>query len=276
MATLFSKQNQTLPDVFQTAIVPQALRTQFLWIIRENFSVDGRLFGPMRDFIAKESALASLANKANPEADINNCIADSGNNKLVLDCMQVILTVVSGRNAPAGSNGKRAVAQFNRFCLESGFGYEFNVEAMTLIPIDSSLLHQEAVRPALHLLSKKAFATANKEYVAAFEHFKKGEFGDCLTECCKAVESTLKIIAHEKKWTVDPKATFQPLLKVYLQETGLDGFWEQPLIVLANLRNKMDAHGGGTKPHDVPKHIAQYSLNATGAAILFLIEGVNL
>lgn len=274
--TLFSKRNLKLPDVFTTDIVPDTLRTQILWILKEQYKNDDRSFALVRDHVCKERGLSSLTDQAHPSRDVFSCIAHSRDTTLILDCVQLLLAILGNGYGPYGSDAELAIAEFNRYCLEAGFGYEFNREKRMLIPIDNSLLHQEAVRPALGLLSKAGFSTANNEYLAGFEHFKRGEYGDCLTECCKAIEGTVKIIGQKKGWTIAPMATMRPLLRTYIQQTGIDSFWEHAIMPLATLRNRMDAHGAGATPHVVPKHVAQYALHAAGSAIVFLVEGAGL
>jgi hypothetical protein len=68
------------------------------------------------------------------------------------------------------------------------------------------------------------------------------------------------VILTEKKWPFDPHATAKTLMDIYLKNSGLPAFWEQPILVLATLRNRYDAHGGGTKPHDVPQYLARYAI----------------
>jgi hypothetical protein len=60
-----------------------------------------------------------------------------------------------------------------------------------------------------------------------------------------------------------------------IAEETLPRFFESPLILIATLRNKLDAHGAGAQPHDPPEHLAKYSLHATAAAIVLLVDATK-
>lgn len=86
----------------------------------------------------------------------------------------------------------------------------------------------------------------------------------------------MKIICDRKKWLYNPKDTAAPLLKTIVQQTKLDSFYEQPLLLVATIRNRYSsAHGAGTQKKVVPKHLANYVINATASAILLLVDETN-
>jgi hypothetical protein len=136
---------------------------------------------------------------------------------------------------------------------------------------DSVILHQNAIEPALGLLAGLAFQHANKEFLEALEDHRKGDFGDCLTKCGSAFESVMKVLCDKNSITFKQTDTASILLKALLANGQLDGFWEQPLIMIATLRNRLSSsHGAGTQPKAVPEHVATYVVNATASAILLL------
>jgi hypothetical protein len=139
---------------------------------------------------------------------------------------------------------------------------------------DDELTHQWAVEPALTLLRDNQFTSANKEFLKALEDYRKGDYGDCLTQCGSAFESTMKIICDRKGWPYSQTDTASPLLKIVLRKSAnLESYLEQPLVLIATLRNKLSSsHGAGKQPRNVPPHLAKYAINATAAAILLLIE----
>jgi hypothetical protein len=56
-----------------------------------------------------------------------------------------------------------------------------------------------------------------------------------------------------------------------MQKTEMDTFWEQPLMTVGTLRNKLStSHGAGEVQKVVPEHVAKYTLNMTASAIIFL------
>ena len=138
---------------------------------------------------------------------------------------------------------------------------------------ESEIMHQGAIAPALELLAQRHFRGPNAEFLAALEDYRKGDIGDCLTKCASAFESVLKVICDRKGWKYGQTDTASTLIKTVLSNTTLGGYFEQLLIIIATLRNKLStAHGGGTAPRTPPRHIGQYALNATASAILLLVE----
>ena len=62
------------------------------------------------------------------------------------------------------------------------------------------------------------------------------------------------------------------LLKTVINNSGLEKFFEQPLILVATMRNKLStAHGAGGASRNVTKGKAEYALSATAAAMLLLL-----
>jgi hypothetical protein len=138
---------------------------------------------------------------------------------------------------------------------------------------ENRLVHAEAVAPVLYLLTNPAFASANTEFLDALQDYRKGDFGDCLTKCGSAFESVMKVICHNKKWPYKQTDTASALLNTIIPRTTLDSFFNQPLMLIATIRNRLSkSHGAGTVTKNVPKHIAQFTINTTAAAIILLVE----
>jgi hypothetical protein len=141
---------------------------------------------------------------------------------------------------------------------------------------DSEVIYQSAIRPTLQLLSHPDFVVANKEFMEALEDYRKADYGDCLTKCGSAFESVLKVICVRNKWPYSASDTASPLLKTVVSRSGLEPFFEQPLVLVATMRNKLSkSHGGGPTPRDVTEAKAEYAINATAAAILLLVKGTK-
>jgi len=141
---------------------------------------------------------------------------------------------------------------------------------------DSEVIHNMVVKPALNLISHPQYKTANIEYLEALEHFRRTEYGDCLTKSCSALESVMKIICHRKKWPYNQSDTVSTLVNTVVKNSGLDSSFTQPLVVIASIRNKYSkSHGAGVRPRKVSKNIAKYVLNLTASAIIFMINEVG-
>lgn len=141
-----------------------------------------------------------------------------------------------------------------------------------VIRLDEQVPHSEAIRPALTALSAPHFKQANDEFRKALRHYRDGEFADCLTACGSALESTLKVICERNEWSFDANATLQPLIDTVVGKCELTPFFKTSLGVVGQLRNQWgDAHGRGSDAQPVPRHIAQYGLTSSAAAIILLI-----
>ncbi len=134
----------------------------------------------------------------------------------------------------------------------------------------------EAVAPALSVLSGPDYEAANLEFRDALDEYRKGHYGDCLAKCGSTFESVLKVLCAQNGWTFNPNETAAPLLKTVLSHTKLDAFFEQPLILIATLRNKLStAHGGGASVRSPERHVAQYAVTSTAAALVLLAHEVG-
>ena len=145
-----------------------------------------------------------------------------------------------------------------------------------IIRRDSEALHQTAIQPTLTLLADAAFNSANQEFLDALGHYRKGEYADCIAKCGSSFESVMKVICDRKKWPYRQTDTAEPLLNIIIGKTGMESFFNQPIMLVATMRNRLSsAHGAGTQQRNVPEHRAQYAVNATASAILLLVHETN-
>jgi hypothetical protein len=138
---------------------------------------------------------------------------------------------------------------------------------------DNQVSHTMIIKPALQLLSDPKYKTANVEYLDALEDYKKSNYGDCLTKCCSAFESVMKIICDNKRWHYKQTDTASTLINTVIKNTNLDSYFEQSLIIIATLRNRLSkSHGAGVQPKVVSQNLACYALNTTASAIILLVN----
>lgn len=138
---------------------------------------------------------------------------------------------------------------------------------------DSEIVHKFTIEPTLHLLRELDFGEANKEFLKALEDYRKADYGDCITKCGSAFESVLKIICTRKRWQYNSTDTAAPLIKTVVNKAGLEQFFEQPFILVATIRNRLsNSHGAGLTARDATEAKAEYTINATAAAIIFLVK----
>jgi len=145
------------------------------------------------------------------------------------------------------------------------------IEYPKIIRKDCEVLHNTAIKPVLALLQKHDLLNANEEFLQGLEDYRKGIYKDCLTKCCSSLESVMKVICKRKGLKYKENDSARSLLLNIIKNSNLDSFWEQPIIIIATIRNKLSsAHGSGTKTKNVPEHVAKYTINITASAILFL------
>jgi hypothetical protein len=145
---------------------------------------------------------------------------------------------------------------------------------------DSEYLHADAVQPALVVLSDARYQGANEEFLRAHEHFRHARYQECLNECLKSFESTMKIICHNKGWAYNQNDTASILIQKCLNSALVPTFSQQQLTSLRTLlesgvptvRNKLGGHGQGVQQNTVPMHLAQYALHLTAATVLLLVR----
>ena len=144
------------------------------------------------------------------------------------------------------------------------------------IYLENEVIHEMAIEPTLSFLTHPAFVQANKEFLEALKHYRKGEFRDCVLKCGNSFESVMKIICDRKQLPYKQTDTTSKLLKTVLSQTTLDSFFEQPIMLIATIRNRLStAHGAGTQQKTVSKHVANFVINATASAILLLVDETN-
>ena len=142
---------------------------------------------------------------------------------------------------------------------------------------DDELLHETAIEPALDFLANPVFLSANEEFLAALKDYREGRFHDSVAKCASSFESVMKIVSTQKNWPYQETDTAETLLNGVLGNTDLEPFFKQPLMLVATIRNRLSsAHGAGIQQRVLSEHVAKYTVNATAAAILLLVEETRL
>ncbi len=151
---------------------------------------------------------------------------------------------------------------------------------------DQRFIHQHAeiTKPVVFLLWNKKFEGACEEYLKAHEHYRHGRNKECLSECLKAFESTIKIICKEKKWGFKPTDNASKLIEICFVNNLMPKFSESQFTAfrsllesgIPTLRNKLGGHGQGQILIKVENRMAKYGLNLTGSNIIILVEQSEL
>jgi hypothetical protein len=207
----------------------------------------------------------------------------------VLDIVELCFVIIDGYvrenpylfsygNLKIKQSPDQAISELNDRFKEHGIGYQF--ESGKIIRIDSTLIHNEVTKPTLTLLNNPKFQGAQEEYLKAHEHYRYNRNKECLNECLKAFESTLKIICTEKQWNFSSTDTAKKLIDICFDNGLVPQFLQTQFNSLKNLfesgiptiRNKTSGHGQGQTSQPLDDKVTKYVLNLIGVNIIFLIE----
>ncbi|GGG30042.1 hypothetical protein GCM10011344_33670 [Dokdonia pacifica] len=300
---LFSKRQKRLqgevPDILTYDDIPGNVRIKIIHIIRDvigendyrrdNYRIN-ESYNYIQKALCREYGKFSLTNNNHgPEEQVLNFLLQTKQNEEVIDVIELIFKYINEnirenyfnykmQSTNTKSTPDEAIDELNKRFKEEGIGYGF--EGGEIIKIDSTYIHTEITKPTLSLLWNKQFKGANEEYLKAHEHYRNGRNKECLTECLKAFESTLKIICNKKQWSYTPNDTARKLIQIAFNNGLVPTFTQNQFTSLQNLlesgiptiRNKLGGHGQGHVPQKVDDEMTRYGLNLTGTNIIFLIE----
>lgn len=179
----------------------------------------------------------------------------------------------------ADENVDNCIIELNHRFKEHGIGYEFYENE--IIRIDSQLIHNEAVKPALFLLNRSGFEGPRDEFLSAYEHFRHKKYKEALNDALKSFESTIKVICSLHSWQYDPSSTSaKKLINTCITNGLFPSYYQNHLTALATLlesgvptiRNKEGGHGQGENIKEVDPCVVSYTLHMTASAIVLLGE----
>jgi hypothetical protein len=286
-----------LSDVFVYDQMPRELRVQACHILARCLGVGHReyigvnpAYPTLQQRMAEDLGFFRIGSPVRDEdAAIMEFMANEATNEQWLDLIEIAFCFAFEMHTDwrwrdtfdVTERMDGAVDALNRRFLEHQVGYTFvGGETPHLIRRDNEHLHQEAVLPALRLLHEEGFEGANDEYRKAHEHYRHDNRKECLNECLKAFESTLKTICKRKNWKYGPTDTAKPLIDICVDHGLFPAFLESHFGALKasltsaipTVRNKMSGHGQGEQTVDVPSYYAEYLLNETATTIVLLVS----
>lgn len=297
---LFSKRQKLLrdevPGIYVFNVMSERLKVQIIQILQDAFGNDSEYFSEVSEHynyihkaLCREYGVFTLATsqREDSKSAIFNYFLRSADVEIMLDivelCFKIIKNVIGSdyhyaSNADPQLTPLDAIKELNERFREHGVGYQF--ESDEIIRVDSAYVHAEIVRPTIELLFSTTFQGANEEYLKAHEHYRHGRNKECLTECLKAFESTMKIICKEKNWVHSLIDTASKLIQICFNNSLVPSYTQNQFSSLQNLltsgipiiRNKTSGHGQGQIPQSVDDEMTRYGLNLTGANIIFLVE----
>lgn len=295
---VFSKRNKTFQfDILKYDSIPEKFRNQVYFIWKYSLAVGRahtqqpnhatRVFDTLHDAICREHGISSLSFKQS--TSVKKCeefLRTSSNVEMVLDLIELSIRLIEPfqtdihynlSNYEVTLDAKGAIEDLNNRFRENGMGYEF-AEGV-LMRKDSELLHEEATKPALHLLQQEDFEGALDEFLEAHDHFRRGEYKACIVSASNAFESTMKTICAKRGWEVKGSGTSSQLISALVENEFIPSYLDthinslrNMLAGLSNVRNKKAGHGQGEEANPVPEHFVNYTLHLCATNIVFLIE----
>jgi hypothetical protein len=290
------------PDVYTYSDVPYKLRVQIIHIWGDAIGdpkriqdTSGSMMRTYKDIVVtlrREYGIFYLTQQAAYERDPNIELQEyfllEADIDKVIDVIELSSVAIDTRVRKEGylhrSYSARfanaAIHEINERFKEHGLGYCYSNGR--IIRVDSELIHNEAVKPALVVLRQRGYENAENEFLSAHEHYRAGNYSEALIECCKAFESVMKIICTKRGWTFDAtKATAQPLIDICYANGLIPNYWQNHFTGLRQMltsgiptpRNKQAGHGAGAAvANDPTAELTSYVLHMTAATILFLTE----
>ena len=293
---IFAKRGKPPPDILRQEL-PQELRVQICGIVDETVAEAGyhddfsgslrAVYGRLHYGLAHELGRITLAGSSSDDRICVQTFIMGDSPEHVLSLLDVLFQLL-GRDAVSAHLHRRhdiaaaAVAaeqELNRRFREHGAGY--SIENSRVVKVTSTHLHKEVVKPALAVLHASDFAGADAEFRRAHEHHRHARHEEAITDCLKALESTLKVICTRRGWPFDDKKdTASRLIDIVFDQGLVPDQMKSEFSALRavlesgvpTIRNRSGGHGAGVKPRVVPESLAAYALHLTAATILFLAE----
>jgi len=297
---LFSKRQKQkrgeVPDVYQYDNLPMEFRVQVVHILRDalgeshgSLSKMEEVFKVIHDALCREYGVFYLSDEARRsdfQTAVFNFFLNCDDVERALDVIEISFRLVKNvaseyeykTYAEVKIEPDEAISELNERFHQHGIGFQH--ESGEIIRIDSKFVHTETIKPTLDVLSDKIYSGANEEFLKAHEHYRHRRYKECLNECLKSFESTMKIVCEKRKWKYNNNDTAKTLLDICFQNKLIPDFFQAQFSSLRaslesgvpTVRNKLSGHGQGTAPKEVPQYIARYLLNLTATSILLLTD----
>lgn len=289
-------------DVYSYDSLPPALRVQIVHIWREGFGTTREegygitcpvldAFREINQMLCKEFGVFHLTGRTDEDAFTSaaNYLLKCDDIEQALDVVELafnylkLMTPNDRFHYTSTATPDEAIGELNERFKQHGIGYCFEPTLRKIVRIDSQFAHTNIVKPALSILAEKRFRTANEEFGKAHQHYREGRYQECIADCLKAFESTIKIICGTHKWRYDSGDASKALIKTCFDHQLVPSYLESQFASLRALlesgvptvRNKTSGHGQGERYRAIPAHLAAYALHLTASNIIFLSECEN-
>lgn len=277
------------PDVYHYDKMNEGLRVQIVMKMDEVTSLnyyqhDGRIIYstvvPVMRQEKKAFALCKNSYENNtPREEFLNWFIKEPDLEYLLSGLEIFMQTASKLLTPYESSRDTYLEEMNELMLEDCFGYQF-INGY-IIKLGSEYIHKEVVVPLLHLISGEKYNVVNAEFRKAHEEFRKKDYEDCIHDCCNAFESMGKVIALDQGWTeLSERSTAKDIVKAIFDHQFIPSYMQQEFTGLRTIlesgintvRNRAGGHGAGVTLRNIEKHIAEFQMNQTAAALKLLAE----
>lgn len=292
---LFSQRNNPREvEILPYTELSERFRVQAYHLIKEVYSTDDSIdfnyvtsiFKWVHDKICSDHALFSFDDapmcteyQYDPVESCLKFILNCEEDDWVVDIIELLVTTriqLEQREHLFRVPKEYAINKLNARFKENGIGLDYVKDR--IFPISSTVLYNEAVKPALILMHNPLFSGALNEYQEAYNHYKNGDNKATILSVAKAFESTMKSICELNNWDFG-KGTASALINALFSNDFLPSYYQTQLNSLKTtleglptIRNKEASHGQGMSVVDIPDHLTQYALNLAGTNITFLIK----
>ena len=281
---LFSKRQKKIrgevPDTYQYENINDNFRVQIVHIVKDTFGIDhdygnkhaSKAYHEIHKILCKEYGVFTLKeHEENDFARIYNYFLSIQDYEKALDIIELSFKYINKvvRNGlyqrdtyQLNITPDDAINELNERFREHGIGYQF--ESNELIRIDSQIIHSDVVKPTLYILKNPRYSGANEEFLKAHEHYRNNRNQECLNECLKSFESTLKTICDKNGWTYSQNDTSNKLINICFNNNLIPNYLQSQFTSLQSLlssgvptiRNRNSGHGQGVEQISVTNEIA--------------------
>ena len=270
---LFSKRKKAergeFPDVYQYDNFDRSLRTKIIHIVNDVLGshnyISEEYCKEVIKILCKEYGLFELTRRYGDNYEhLFNYFLEEENTENALNVVELCFRFIDNvarkdrrifielRTRPESIDD--AIKELNDRFKEEGFGYKY--ESGMIIKVTTEITHKEIVKPVLKLLSDKSFKGAEDEFLSAHSQYRKSENKECIMDCLKSLESTMKIICKKKKYEIKENATAKELIAKLFENNYIPQYLQcnftslQSLIEsgVPTIRNRTSGHGQGEKP----------------------------
>lgn len=288
-------------DIFQYEMLPNTLRIQIKFILDSllgdgddyNYNQEVRgVYDYIYNILREELGVFDINRRnekfekfnINSYEELSIFLINEKNTELVLSLIEVSFRIAeictkdfNYRNKHLDEAMETKLKLLNSRFKENGVGFVF--EESQLLKIDSQLIHQKVIKPALKLLNAADYDVVQNSYLNAYEHYIQKKYNEALIDCNKTFESTMKVICNKQGWILKGNETANKLIDICLKNNLIPNYWQTQLSSLRSMlesaiptaRNKY-AHGPEVIQQEAPEELVGYILHTTASTIVFLIE----